>query len=846
MKKINTLSNFDHSITILTIILTIINFSAFQLRAQEGGKKDDTASTLQNSLKPSAPQAVTDEIKFNNETGNAIITITDEGSNKGSITLPEMSTAPTPTTDKLYNLNGTINFDGAVLGSGGAAQIDDLTDAKYEGSSLFMGNNAGFNDDGTSISSNTAVGEGALYSNINSGANTAIGTNAIQSLTGSGNTAVGNFTMTGSGATRNASANTAVGKSALRFIDEGSENAAFGHSALSSNLNGEKNTAIGTFAFRFGAEGSYNVSLGHSADQFNNGSNNTVIGYQAGYVGTTNTKSGNIFLGYRSGYSETGNDKLYIENSNSTAPLIWGDFANDDVKINGDFHVTGNIPSDGSSPGVSEIDDLTDAKTGGNSIFLGAGAGTNDDASDNKNYSFGLNSLFSTNTGFSNASIGFNSLYFNTSGNYNIGFGQGSLYYNNTGSANVAVGYHSNHHNQTGSNNTILGHEAGRGSTTHNKSGNVFIGYQAGYNETNDNKLYIENSSSSNPLIGGDFSTNEVKINGNLDVTGNISNNGIAVQDDWDALGSELNLFNPSSLKVGIGTSSGEILTKLHVKGDEGVLFQGTIGNGTALNLGAGTRFHFYPKKSAIRGGNVDGTQWDDNNIGLYSIAFGKNTIALGSNSISIGDNTTASALGAVAIGESTTASATFSTAMGTFVSTNSKVGSFIIGDNSTSTIANSSASHQMTMRFAGGYRLFTNSALTAGLEIAAGGNSWAVISDSTKKEKFKKIDGESILNKISKFKLVSWNYKGQDPSKFRHYGPMAQDFYSAFGYDGIGTIGNDSTIASSDFNGINLIAIKALEKRTREQEERIKELERRMHKLEGLINNKKVTMTSK
>jgi len=74
----------------------------------------------------------------------------------------------------------------------------------------------------------------------------------------------------------------------------------------------------------------------------------------------------------------------------------------------------------------------------------------------------------------------------------------------------------------------------------------------------------------------------------------------------------------------------------------------------------------------------------------------------------------------------------------------------------------------------------------------------------------------------------------------------MAQDFYSAFGYDGIGTIGNDSTIASSDFDGINLIAIKALEKRTREQEERIKELERRMHKLEGLINNKKVTMTSK
>lgn len=53
----------------------------------------------------------------------------------------------------------------------------------------------------------------------------------------------------------------------------------------------------------------------------------------------------------------------------------------------------------------------------------------------------------------------------------------------------------------------------------------------------------------------------------------------------------------------------------------------------------------------------------------------------------------------------------------------------------------------------------------------------------------------------------------------------MAQDFYAAFGNDGIGTIDNDTTLSSADFDGINFIAIQALEKRTREQGAEIEEL---------------------
>jgi hypothetical protein len=112
------------------------------------------------------------------------------------------------------------------------------------------------------------------------------------------------------------------------------------------------------------------------------------------------------------------------------------------------------------------------------------------------------------------------------------------------------------------------------------------------------------------------------------------------------------------------------------------------------------------------------------------------------------------------------------------------------------------------------------------GAYLGAGANSWGTISDSTKKENFKRVDGEEVLAKIRNFDLTSWNYKGQDPSQFRHYGPMAQDFYMAFGNDGIGVIGNDTTLSSADFDGVNLIAIQALEKRTNELKKKITEIE--------------------
>jgi hypothetical protein len=53
------------------------------------------------------------------------------------------------------------------------------------------------------------------------------------------------------------------------------------------------------------------------------GIQNTFVGVNAGLV---NTGNGSVFLGFNAGLLETGSNKLYIANTNTTTPLIGGDF----------------------------------------------------------------------------------------------------------------------------------------------------------------------------------------------------------------------------------------------------------------------------------------------------------------------------------------------------------------------------------------------------------------------------------------------------------------------------------------------------------------------------------------
>jgi hypothetical protein len=120
---------------------------------------------------------------------------------------------------------------------------------------------------------------------------------------------------------------------------------------------------------------------------------------------------------------------------------------------------------------------------------------------------------------------------------------------------------------------------------------------------------------------------------------------------------------------------------------------------------------------------------------------------------------------------------------------------------------------------------------------VIEGNVPYTFTSDANKKENFRPVDGEEVLQKIRGFRPTSWNYIGHDPTRFRHYGPMAQEFYAAFGQDAIGTIGTPTTINSGDIAGILMIGVQTLEQRTRQENEALKadnaELKARLDALE-------------
>jgi len=60
----------------------------------------------------------------------------------------------------------------------------------------------------------------------------------------------------------------------------------------------------------------------------------------------------------------------------------------------------------------------------------------------------------------------------------------------------------------------------------------------------------------------------------------------------------------------------------------------------------------------------------------------------------------------------------------------------------------------------------------------------------------------------------------------------MAQDFFAAFGNDGIGTIGTPTTISSTDMGGILMIAVQTLEKQNREMKAENSDLKARLERM--------------
>jgi len=153
--------------------------------------------------------------------------------------------------------------------------------------------------------------------------------------------------------------NVAIGEQSLELNTTGQNNLALGYQALEGNSTGRFNVAVGSRVLQ-SANADFNTGIGYLAGLSASGTNNVLIGYLSGQNAVSNNVgigkqtirnavSGCVMIGNQAGYNETGDNKLYIENSSSTSPLIWGDFSTNDLKfwaiveVNEDLNVNQNV-----------------------------------------------------------------------------------------------------------------------------------------------------------------------------------------------------------------------------------------------------------------------------------------------------------------------------------------------------------------------------------------------------------------------------------------------------------------------------------------------------------------------
>jgi len=203
------------------------------------------------------------------------------------------------------------------------------------------------------------TGDGNVFIGLNSGSTATqssenvfigilAGANAVQNATG--NVFVGYM----AGNLSNGGSNVLIGYKAGDSLTTGSNNVFIGYDAggavsdKSSCIfigrdaglanDGNDNLAIGAYSFAGTGTAVRTVALGkNSGNLITNGNYNTLLGYGTGASLTTG--EANLFIGYNAGANETGSNKLYIENSNSATPLIYGEFDNDLLTFNADVTI---------------------------------------------------------------------------------------------------------------------------------------------------------------------------------------------------------------------------------------------------------------------------------------------------------------------------------------------------------------------------------------------------------------------------------------------------------------------------------------------------------------------------
>lgn len=408
----------------------------------------------------------------------------------------------------------------------------------------------------------------------------------------------------------------------------------------------------------------------------------------------------------------------------------------------------------------------------------------------------------------------------------------------------------------------------------------AFYGDSALWSLFSNTALFSLNAAFADTALVALGSPNAWSINGNENLGSNAFLGSIDSNDvSFSSNGVERMVIKGDG-KIGIGLSDPQY--DLHLQGNNGVLFSGDFGAETTLVPDTGSATFWIPSKSAFRTGFVNNDAWAMSNIGNYSFsggynskasgdyafAFGQVSIASGeastaigfdskatkSYAIAMGSQASASGFNSIAMGRAPIASDSMSIAMGYWPNSSGKAaialgyqcraegdysiaigyksrpsheGAIVLSDRSTNAFTVSTAENQFMVRAAGGTIIYSDAEMTTGVSLAAGSGSWSTLSDSTLKENIELPDVDQIMKKAKALDVYSWNYIAQNDS-IRHIGPMAQDFYAAFGF------GEDErTISAVDFDGINFLLLKTLIEKEEELSEKINLIEKLSLELE-------------
>ncbi|MCF6357389.1 MAG: hypothetical protein L3J54_06225 [Draconibacterium sp.] len=264
------------------------------------------------------------------------------------------------------------------------------------------------------------------------------------------------------------------------------------------------------------------------------------------------------------------NGYLEVEaDGDATNELQTLSLSGNDLSISGKNTVT--LPASG----AQRLNELSDAHTNnsGTTIYIGTEAGTGTSAIPDYSTAVGYRALY-------------NSGYSSTATN-NVAVGSTALKDLGDGSQNTAIGAEALASNQNGLGNVAIGYKAGDGN---NGSGNVFIGSNTTTGYATDNKLIIDNSNTSTPLINGDFGTDELEINGSLVVnktTGDYTE--ITLETNGTATGGASNIRHYSSAASGNYTGTTIPTSELTlIKAESNILMEPGIGG--KVNIKASTK----------------------------------------------------------------------------------------------------------------------------------------------------------------------------------------------------------------------------------------------------------------